>query len=81
MNSRMNALVVVVAVIMLSMSGTADGDLLNKLQNKVDDAAKVISNVCLLNDNCYKDFITLDNYCCLNKAQCCNVFDYIFSGG
>lgn len=58
-----------------------EADFLNKLQKSAEDTAKSVSNICIINDNCYKEFLTVNNYCCLRKAQCCNMFDYVFSGG
>lgn len=83
MNAKVGCLFgfLVVAVCLTSHGVSGDDGLLSKLQKTGEKAAKTLSNTCLLNDQCYKDFLTLDNYCCMKTLpQCCNVFDYIFSG-
>jgi hypothetical protein len=36
----------------------------------------VIENVCILDDNCFKSIVSLNNYCC--TFQCCNIISYVF---
>jgi len=45
----------------------------SKLAYKV---VNVIENACILDENCFKSFISLNNYCC--TFQCCNMISYIF---
>lgn len=61
-----------------SSGGQVEANLLDRLKTKADDTARVFSNICVLSDNCNRDFFNLNNYCCLLKAQCCNMVDYIF---
>lgn len=51
------------------------------LQVNANEIIQIISNLCILDENCNKEFFALNNYCCLNKGQCCHMFDYIFKNG
>jgi hypothetical protein len=73
---------IVVAVLIAAAMIPANGDFIDSLQSVVNDAAKIAKSMCITHDNCYKDVFTLNNYCCLKKmGTCCNMFDFVFSGG
>jgi hypothetical protein len=82
MNTRYSVLAVM-AMFVILLGGEQQqvnaNSIMNKFQETANAAAKVIQNSCIIHDNCNKEFFKLDNYCCL--AQCCNMFDYIFSRG
>ncbi len=61
---------------MAIVSRSANADLLNKLKGTSNDLISKVNNICLLDDNCNKDFSTINNYCC--SGQCCNFVQYIF---
>jgi len=57
---------------------TTNASLLDKINAKADEMANKISGFCLTNEGCNKDIFEIKNYCCLGRAQCCDVFSYTF---
>ena len=77
----MKYLLLLSIVLYLSLANSrveAQSSFLDKVGDKIKETAKEIAGVCVIDDNCNKNFFELNNYCCLNKAQCCDWFSYVF---
>ncbi len=75
-NDAIAAVCLVLVVLGLSGGQVSGKSVLDELKGASNSLTDALSNVCLTNDGCNKDFFTLRNYCC--GAQCCNYVQFVF---
>ena len=71
----------IIGAIVLTLSMfvlTTNASLLDKINAKADELTNKIAGFCLTNEGCNRDILEIKNYCCLKRAQCCDVFSYTF---
>jgi hypothetical protein len=72
-------LILLVCIDLADKKQQTSASILDDIKAKTNEVVKTVTSVCLVHDNCNKNFFDLNNYCCFSKSvQCCDYITFVF---